>query len=165
MRSPAGTVAGYWRTCTRSSPFPFFCTQFWFALKGLVWKHWNCCPVLCCHACGTQSLLCPECWINIQPWQLGIDGEAKPSWCQWGMMRLGLLWPWAAFCHFPPRKCLACEFFFFLYCHLYEHQAVCYGHSAFLATSEEVLSAQLEFLACVWARLTWKITHVLQTSF
>lgn len=79
-------------------------------------------------------------------------------------MRLGLLWPWAAFCHFPPRKCLACEFFFFLYCHLYEHQAVCYGHSAFLATSEEVLSAQLEFLACVWARLTWKITHVLQTS-
>lgn len=78
----------------RSSPLPFFsCTQFWFALKGLVWKHWNCCPVLCCHACGIQmkSLLCHECWKNIQPWQLGIDGEAEPSRCQWGMMRLGLL--------------------------------------------------------------------------
>lgn len=44
-----------------------------------------------------------------------------------------------------------------------EHQAACYGHSVFLATSEEVLSAQLEFLACVWARSTLKITHVLQT--
>lgn len=99
MRSPAGTVAGCWSTCTRSSPLPFFsCTQFWFALKGLVWKHWNCCPVLCCHACDTQMkpLLCPECWINMQPWQLGIDGEAEPScvseeWWDWGCCGHGLL--------------------------------------------------------------------------
>lgn len=36
---------------------------------------------------------------------------------------------------------------------LYVHQAACYGHPVFLATSVEVLHAHSAFLVCVWLRV------------
>lgn len=115
-------------------------------------------PLLPCswHTNEVPSLSWQQ-WINIQPWQLGrmgIDGEAEPCWCQWGMMRLGLLGPRGCFQSLPSQKMSGLWAFLLPLlppADLYEHQAVCHGPSIFLATSEEVLSAQLEFLVCVWA--------------
>lgn len=140
---------------SHSSPTPVLVCKEGFGMKTLELLS---SPLLPCswHTNEVRSLSWQQ-WINIQPWQLGrmeIDGEAEPCWCQWGMMRLGLLGPRGCFQSLPSQKMSGLWAFLLPLlppADLYEHQAVCHGPSIFLATSEEVLSAQLEFLVCVWA--------------